>query len=85
MYVFAKARHHGLTPPVFDKHCTPQMTVPITIPFAHSGFKITNPNPETLQLRFSFKTKELFGTLAYSDIRTLQGEGFWEVIKKIHD
>ena len=73
-----QARHHGLTGPVFDE-CTLQNTVPITIPFAESGFRITNPKPDELNLRFEFKPEGLYGTLAYSDIKTSKGDGYWEV------
>jgi hypothetical protein len=64
---------------VFDKECVPKKSVPITIPFTTSGFRISNPSTEELKLRFSFRSDEYFGTLAYSEIRTLQGSGFWEV------
>lgn len=67
-----------MTPPAFDQ-CSDQRTIPITVPFAASGFKISNPNVTELDLKFAFKSHELYGTLAYSDIRTLKGEGFWEL------
>ena len=74
-----KAQYHGSTEPVIKETCDLQNTVPITIPFAEAGFRISNPSPEELKLKFKFRTKEIFGTVAYSDIRTLKGEGFWEV------
>ncbi|CAL8122090.1 unnamed protein product [Orchesella dallaii] len=73
-----QARHHGLTPPAFGQ-CLDQKTIPITIPFAKSGFRIPNPNADELSLRFAFKSDELYGTLAYSEIQTLKGQGFWEL------
>ncbi|XP_021943509.1 contactin-associated protein-like 5 isoform X2 [Folsomia candida] len=73
-----QAQHHGLMPPEFN-NCNPEKTIPITIPFADSGFKVSNPNATELHLKFSFKTNETYATLAYSDVRTMIGEGFWEL------
>uniref|UniRef100_A0A336LE54 CSON009010 protein n=1 Tax=Culicoides sonorensis TaxID=179676 RepID=A0A336LE54_CULSO len=53
--------------------------IPITYPFAtsHIWWPITDPNE--LNIKFDFRSSRTTAVLAYSDVTTPDGQGFWEV------
>lgn len=53
--------------------------IPITYPFAtsHIWWPITDPNE--LNIRFDFRSSRTTAVLAYSEVKTPDGQGFWEV------
>lgn len=53
--------------------------IPITFSYAKSHIWWPMNNPDTLSLKFDFKSSKATAVLAYSEVKTSEGNGFWEV------
>ncbi|XP_052893311.1 axotactin [Anopheles moucheti] len=53
--------------------------IPITFSYAKSHIWWPMNNPDTLSLKFDFKSSKATAVLAYSEVKTSEGHGFWEL------
>ncbi|XP_050095320.1 axotactin isoform X1 [Anopheles aquasalis] len=53
--------------------------IPITFSYAKSHIWWPMNNPDTLALKFDFKSSKASAVLAYSEVQTSEGQGFWEI------
>lgn len=77
-----KVHYIGVLEPEFYE--TDVEVIPITYPFASSHIWWPIDTKTSLNLMFDFKSSQNMAVLAYSDIFTKSGAGFWEVIMKLN-
>lgn len=53
--------------------------MPITFPFATSHIWWPINKPDELNIKFDFRSSRTTAVLAYCDVTTIEGNGFWEV------
>lgn len=53
--------------------------IPITFPFPSSHIWWDNSRTESLNISFDFKSARSIGVLAYCDVSTITGHGYWLV------
>ncbi|XP_053684108.1 axotactin isoform X1 [Sabethes cyaneus] len=60
-------------------HETEVDVIPITFSYAKSHIWWPMSNEDVLNLKFDFKSSKATAVLAYSEVRTSEGHGFWEI------
>ncbi|XP_055621269.1 axotactin isoform X3 [Toxorhynchites rutilus septentrionalis] len=60
-------------------HETEVDVIPITFSYAKSHIWWPMSNEDTLNLKFDFKSSKATAVLAYSEVKTSEGHGFWEI------
>lgn len=53
--------------------------IPITFPFATSHIWWPINQPDRLNIKFDFRSNRTTAVLAYGEVTTSEGNGFWEV------
>jgi hypothetical protein len=74
-----KVHYIGILSPEFAEISVD--VIPITYPFAtsHIWWPITDKETNALNLKFDFKSSRNSAILAYSEVDTKEGHGYWEV------
>lgn len=72
-----KVHYIGILAAEFDE--SDIEVIPITYPFATSHIWWPIEHPDELKLKFDFRSSRNFAVLAYSEVTTSEGNGFWEV------
>ncbi|XP_058465792.1 axotactin isoform X2 [Malaya genurostris] len=60
-------------------HDTEVDVIPITFSYAKSHIWWPMNNEDVLNLKFDFKSSKATAVLAYSEVKTSEGQGFWEI------
>lgn len=55
--------------------------IPITFPFATSHIWWPINQPDRLNIKFDFRSNRTTAVLAYGEVTTSEGNGFWEVMQ----
>ncbi|XP_039285766.1 contactin-associated protein-like 5 [Nilaparvata lugens] len=72
-----KVHYIGVLDPLYAEEDVDD--IPITFPFPVAHVWWTNDNPDALSLAFDFKSSRAMAVLAYSEVTTATGQGYWEV------
>lgn len=75
----AKVHYIGVLKPEFVEKSV--NVIPMTYPFAtsHIWWPITDKETDELNLKFDFKSSRSSAILAYSEVLTKEGPGYWEI------
>jgi hypothetical protein len=74
-----KVHYIGVLKPEFVEAAVD--VIPMTYPFAtsHIWWPITDKETNSLNLKFDFKSSKHAAVLAYSEVQTKEGPGYWEI------